>query len=177
MSRLGLARLEALLEAQARIVTGFNVDNTFESATTISADATLARNSLNFVTDTGDSTYALPAAADCSAGDIIQVRYNVIIANTEVHSYGTAGEFYGAHSNVLASGNNANGSVMGIVTAPNGSSNDFLNLTGATDGGPGIGSRLDFWFDGDVWNVNGWLMGSGAGTTAVTAAFADAEAA
>ena len=175
MARLGLGRLEVLMESLKRQVSGFNLKNTFTSATAISADATLAANSLNFVTDNGDSTYALPSAASSNAGDIIHVRYNVTIANSNVHSYGTAGEFYGAHSNVLASDNQANGSVMGIVTAPNGSSNDYLKITGATNGGPGIGSRLEFWFDGSVWNVNGWLMGSGTGATAVTAAFADAE--
>ena len=143
----------------------------FTAATALSADATLAANTLYFVTDTGDSTYALPAAASSTKGDIIHLRYHANIGNSNVHSYGTAGEFLGVQSSVLSSDNNANGTVMNLCAGPNGSSHDYLLLTGATNAGPGVGTTLEFWFDGDQWCVNGWLTSSGAGTTSVTVAY------
>ena len=173
--RVGLARIEALLENLKRQITGFNVANTYASATTVSADATLVANTLNFVTDTGDSTYALPAASGCERGDIISVRYHATIANSSVHSYGTAGEFLGVQSSVFAGDNQANGTVMNLCAGPNGTSHDYLLLTGATNAGPGVGTTLDFWFDGDQWCVNGWLTGSGTGAVSVTVAYSATE--
>ena len=185
--RVGLARIEALVEALNRdlalgassVITVGHIKShmvrpTYTAVTTISADGALVKNTLNFVTDTGTSAYTLPTAANSTKGDHILVKYNAIIGNTAVHKYGTSGEFFGVQSNVVKSEDQPNGSSFGLVTAPNGTSNDFLNLTGATNAGPGIGSELEFWYDGDQWCVFGRLMSSGTGAGAdVTAAFAD----
>ena len=197
--RIGLARMEALIENLKRdlsvgamsisgmtggITTTGDLDvghikshmvrPTYTAVTTVSADGALVKNTLNFVTDTGTSAYTLPAASASTKGDYILVKYNAIIANTNVHKYGTSGEFFGVQSNVVGSTAQANGSVYALITAPNGTTNDFLNLTGATNAGPGIGSELEFWYDGDQWCVFGTLMSSGTGAAAaVTAAFAN----
>ena len=64
--RIGLARMEALMEALKREITGFNVEGTAASITTInSSSVTLARNSVNVVTRAGATDLAMPAAADC----------------------------------------------------------------------------------------------------------------
>jgi hypothetical protein len=149
--------------------------DSFSASTAISADATLAVNTLYHVTDTGDSTYALPAASSSVKGDQIVVRYDAIIANTNIHDYGTAGEFYATWSRIYKMGTAATGGVYTLATAPNGSSNDYLKLTGASNGGPGLGTHLTFTFDGSNWGVNGVIMKSGTGAVAPTAAFADTE--
>ena len=146
----------------------------FSASTALSADATLAVNTLYHVTDTATSVYALPAASSCVKGDRIAVRYDAIIANTAVQDYGTAGEFFATWSRVYKSEDQANGSSFGLVAAPDGTDDDFLKLTGATNAGPGIGSHLTFTFDGSNWGVNGVLYSSGTGADAdVTAAFAE----
>ncbi len=170
--RIGLARFEALMENLKREIIGFNVQNTANAVTRITADGALARNSINLMNDTGTSAYTLPAASECSRGDIIVVKYIAAIADSEVHKYGTSGEFFATHSTVFKHA--AGDDVMAVCTAPNGTSNDFLNLTGATNGGVGIGSELKFHFDGEKWAVNGILYKQGTGAVAVTAAFANA---
>ena len=164
-----------LRKAMRPTMIGPGINIVYTEATTISADATLVANTLNFVTDTADSTYALPTAATSKKGDIISVRYHANIANTAVHSYGTAGEWLGVQSSVFAGDSNANGTVMNLCAGPNGTSHDYLLLTGATNAGPGVGTTLDFWFDGDQWCVNGWLTGSGTGAVSVTVAYSATE--
>ncbi len=185
--RIGLARVEALVENLKRdldlgtdsVMTFGHIKShmvrpTYTAATTVSAAGALVKNTLNFVTDTDGAAYTLPTAANSTKGDHILVRYNAILADGEVHKYGTSGEFFGVQSNVVGSGNAVNGNVFALITAPNGTTNDFLNLTGATNAGPGIGSELEFWYDGDQWCVFGTLMSSGTGAAAaVTAAFAN----
>ena len=185
--RIGLARVEALVEALNRdlalgassVITVGHIKShmvrpTYTAVTTVSADTALVKNTLNFVTDVNACTVTLPTAANSTKGDHILVRYNAILADGEVHKYGTSGEFFGVQSNVVGSGNAVNGNVFALITAPNGTTNDFLNLTGATNAGPGIGSELEFWFDGDQWCVFAKLMSSGTGAGAdVSAAFAN----
>ena len=169
--RVGLARVEALMENLKREIVGFNVETTAAAVTTITAAATLARNSINLLNDTNAATYALPAAADCSRGDVIIVKYINNLADSELHKFGTAGEFFATHSTVFAHA--AGDDVCALVSAPNGTSNDFLTLTGAANGGVGVGSELRFHFDGEKWAVNGTLLKQGTGAVAVTAAFGD----
>jgi len=169
--RVGLARMEALMENLKREIVGFNVESTANAVTTVTAAGALARNSVNLINDTDGAAYTLPAAADCARGDIIIVKYIAAVADTEVHKYGTSGEFFATHSTVFA--HTTGDDVLSHVTAPNGTSNDFLNLTGATNGGIGVGSELRFHFDGDKWAVNGILYKQGTGAVAVTAAFAN----
>jgi hypothetical protein len=150
-----------------------NWQPSYTGSTTLSADATLVKNTLNIVTDTATSVYALPAAASSAKGDTILVRYNAVLGNTNIHDFGTAGEFFAAHSHIINDAGSADGNVYAAVTAANGTSNDFLKLTGATNGGPGIGTELYFWFDGSNWCVLGDVKSSGTGVTAPTVAFAD----
>ena len=146
----------------------------FSSSTALSADGALSANTLYHVTDTGTSVYSLPAAASSVKGDRIVVRYDAIIANTAVQDYGTASEYFATWSRVYKSEDQANGSSFGLVAAPDGTDDDYLKLTGATNAGPGIASHLTFIFDGSNWGVNGVLYSSGTGADAdVTAAFAE----
>ena len=55
----------------------------------------------------------------------------------------------------------------------NGSSNDFLNITGAANGAGGVGTALRFWFDGSNWCVDGNILGKGTAAGTLTVAFAN----
>jgi hypothetical protein len=171
--RIGLARTEALLENLKREIVGFNVETTAASVTTVTAATALVRNTVNVINDTDAAAYTLPAASTCSRGDVIIVKYIAAVADSAIHKYGTAGEFFAAHSHVFADSNAASGGVLTLVTVPDGTDDDFLNLTGATNGGIGIGSELRFHFDGSKWAVNGHLTRQGNGSVAVTAAFGE----
>ena len=154
-----------------RLTTGLKV---FSSITALTAAGTLAANTLYNVSDLDTAIYALPAVASSTAGDVIAVKYDGIIANTAIHDYGTAGEFFATWSTIYKSEDQANGSCFGLVTRPDGTDDDYLKLTGATNAGPGVGSQLTFIFDCSKWGVNGMLYSSGTGAVAdVTAAFAE----
>ena len=143
------------------------------AVTALAAAGALAKNTTYHVTDTDAAAYTLPAAASSTAGDVICVKYIAILANGEVHKFGTAGEFYSAASCVFSATAAANGQVF-ASDIPNGSSNDFLNLTGATNGGVGIGTELLFVYDGAAWRVTGNAYSTGTGAdAAVGVAFAD----
>jgi hypothetical protein len=168
--RIGLARIEALMENLKREIAGFNVATTAQSVTTITAAGALARNSINLINDADGAAYTLPAASTCSRGDIIIVKY-IAAATSGTHKYGTAGEFFSAQSTIF-DGPDDNGANT-LVAAPNGSSNDFLTLTAVSNGGPGIGTELHFHFDGSKWAVNGNVATSGNGSGTINTAFGD----
>ena len=173
--RVGLARVEALMENLKRQVAGFNIETTAAAATTITGDAALARNSVNLMNDATAGAYTLPAAADCSRGDVIIVKYIAAIGNGVAHKFGTSGEFFAAHGVVYDQGANADANQGGAILAANqanGTSHDFLNLDGATNGGGGIGTELRFHFDGTQWAVNGKVEKQGSGIAAAVATFA-----
>ena len=140
----------------------------FTASTALSAATTLAVNTLYHVTDTDTAIYAMPASA--TKGDVIKIVYSVAVADAGVHDYGTAEAFWAVSSNVFKK---AGVEIWAFVTKPNGSSNDFLKLTGATNAGVGIGSWLTFIYNGTLWHAEGKIYAKGAGSSAVTAAFAD----
>jgi hypothetical protein len=57
------------------------------------------------------------------------------------------------------------------ISTSNGTTQDFLNLRGLTDGGPGVGTYIVFTFNGSQWHVAAICKSSGAGTVAGTSAF------
>ena len=141
----------------------------------IAAAMNLEANRRYHVTDTDGATYQLPhSSGSLNTGDVIEVFYNAILGDREVHKFAAGGgELFAPSSNVYKSGNAAAGNVFALVAKPDGDSNDFLNLTGASNGGIGIGTYLKCLFDGAKWHVEGHIMNSGNGGVAVTAAFAD----
>jgi len=168
--RVGLARMEALMENLKREIIGFNVATTAQSVTTHTESGALARNSINLINDADTATFSLPAVADCSRGDIIIVKY-IAAVTSGTHKIGTSGVVYSAQSTIF-DGPDANGAST-LVSAPNGSSNDILTLNAVSNGGPGIGTELHFHFDGSQWAVNGRVATSGNGSGTVNTAFGD----
>ena len=142
---------------------------------TVAAAMNLEPNRRYHVTDTDGATFQLPhSSGSLNTGDVIEIWYNAVLGNGEVHKFAAGGgELYAPSSNVYKSSNAAVGNVFALVTKPDGDSNDFLNLTGASNGGIGIGTYLKCLFDGAKWHVEGHVMNTGNGGVAVTAAFAD----
>ena len=143
----------------------------FSSVTALTAAGALAVNTLYHVNDTDGASYTLPAASGCVKGDIIKCVYIAALADGEVHKYGTSGEFFANTSIVLIPGNAANAQVWTKDVA-DGTGDDFLNLTGATNAGWGIGTVLTFIFNGSKWHVECTGASQGTGAVAATAAFA-----
>ena len=55
--RVGLARVEALMENLKREVVGFNVETTANAVTTVTAAGALVRNTVNLINDTDGAAY------------------------------------------------------------------------------------------------------------------------
>jgi len=121
--------------------------------------------------DVNGLTCTLPAASASTVGDKIEVIYTGILADGFVHKYGTAGEFFAATS-LLIKPSNATGNAAYAKDSADGTGDDFLNLTGGTNAGWGIGTTLTFIFNGSQWHVECWGKATGNGSTAATGAFA-----
>ena len=144
---------------------------TITTVTALAAAGALAAGTRYHVTDLDAAAYTLPAASSSTVGDMIEVVYIGILADGEVHKYGTAGEFYAATSFVLVP-SNATGNSAYTVDVADGAADDFLNLTGATNAGWGIGTRLTFIYNGSKWHVECHGKATGNGSTGATGAFA-----
>jgi hypothetical protein len=119
-------------------------------------------------------TATLPAQASSTSGDVIIVEYQVIVANGATHKFGTAGEFFLAKSAVYKM-TGATGSAVGLINTvdvADGTADDFLNLVGLTNSGPGIGSYVVFTFNGTVWRAEARCTSSGTGAAANLSVFA-----
>ena len=88
-----------------------------------------------------------------------------------MHKYGTAGEFF-ADTSVVMIPSNATGNSAYTKDVADGAADDFLNLTGATDAGWGIGTTLTFIYNGSKWHVECFGKATGNGSTGATGAFA-----
>tara|TARA_Y100000593_G_scaffold55219_1_gene103280 strand:+ start:681 stop:1265 length:585 start_codon:yes stop_codon:yes gene_type:complete len=143
----------------------------FTSVTALTAGGALSANTLYHVNDTDTGSYTLPAAASSTIGDRIELIYKAAVANGEVHKYGTSGEFLADTSYVLIPSNAANAQVYTSDHA-DGTGDDFLNLTGASNAGWGIGTKLVFVFNGSKWHVECVGTSQGTGAVAATAEFA-----
>ena len=119
-------------------------------------------------------TATLPAQASSTVGDVIIVEYQVLAANGATHKFGTAGEFFMANSAVYKK-TGATGSAVGLidtVDVADGTGDDFLNLVGLTNSGPGIGSYVVFSFNGTLWRAEARCTSSGTGAAANLSVFA-----
>ena len=117
-------------------------------------------------------TATLPTAATSTAGDVIIVDWHVPVDNGATQKFGTAGEFFEVSSVVYKTT-----TVLAVIFAADvadGSGDDFLNMVGLSNAGPGIGSRIVFSFNGTVWRADAVSTTSGTGAAAGTSVFAAA---
>jgi|TARA_R110002111_G_scaffold82_4_gene761 filamentous hemagglutinin family protein len=115
-------------------------------------------------------TATLPAASASTAGDIIIVDWHVAVTNGATQKFGTAGEFFEVSSVVYKTT-----TVLAVIFAADvadGTGDDFLNMIGLTNAGPGVGSRIVFSFNGTVWRADAISTTSGTGAAAGTSVFA-----
>ena len=149
---------------------------TTATPTTIAAGA-LTANTVYRNATTSTAVFSLPARADSTAGDWIKVFYTDDIDDAAKHDYGTSGEVFATTSLLFKATAAPNAQVWGFAAA-DGTDDDYIKLTGATDGGSadggvGIGTTLTFVFDGTAWSVDAWVYAQGEGNANVTAAFAE----
>ena len=129
----------------------------------------LVKNTVNIApADGNDATMTLPTAASSVAGDVIVVEYHTAMSNGQTHKYGTAGAFFMANAVVYR---RAAVEIFSKDVA-DGTGDDFLNLVGLTNAGPGIGSIVVFAYNGTQWNAEARLTSSGSGIAANLSVFA-----
>jgi hypothetical protein len=138
------------------------IDNGFNEA--------LIKNTYYLAPSDGFSiTATLPLAAASAVGDTIVVEYKNDISNNFIHKYGTSGQFFMTESSCYRP--NA-GALTYSTSSGEGSTTDFLNLTGLTNAGPGVGTFVVFTFNGAKWRAEARCTSSGDGTVAGTSVFA-----
>ena len=113
-------------------------------------------------------TATLPTIANSTVGDVIIIEYKNDIINGQIHKYGTSGNFFMAGSSCYTPNI---GALTYSVSNGNGTSHDFLNLIGLTNGGPGVGTYVVFTFNGDKWRAEARCTTSGDGSDAGTSVF------
>jgi hypothetical protein len=143
----------------------------FSSMTEQDTGGALVANTRNNITRTSAGDWTLPNVADSTKGDTVWVQYDVDLANAALHSYSSDAAFNAISTVYKPIGTGA--TALALVTRPNGSSNDFLNITGAANGAGGVGTALRFWFDGSNWCVDGNILGKGTAAGTLTVAFAN----
>tara|TARA_R110001592_G_scaffold150946_4_gene377036 strand:+ start:47 stop:679 length:633 start_codon:yes stop_codon:yes gene_type:complete len=168
ISNAGIAtatgRVGGTLTAKNQIANGFS--------------GALVKNTVNIApADGNNATMTLPASASSVAGDVIVVEYHDAMSNGQTHKYtggGASGEFFMAKS-VVYRMTGATGSAVGLIMSADvadGTGDDFLNLIGLTNSGPGIGSIVVFSYNGTQWNAEARLTSSGTGIAANLSVFA-----
>ena len=95
-------------------------------------------------------------------------QYQAAMSTGQVHKYGTSGEFFMAGSAVYR---RAGVEIFSVDTA-DGAADDFLNLIGLTNAGPGIGSYVVFTYNGSKWRAEARLASSGTGAASNLSVFA-----
>jgi len=182
--RVGLARIQALIENLKRDIA---LGTTTLSAATLSsttgltapsmtsktqlanaASGVLAKNTWYLAPADGAAiTVTLPTQANSTKGDVIVVQYNVVIDNGATHKYGTSGEFFMVGSSIFK---RAAVEIFSVDVSD--ATDDFLNLIGLTNCGPGIGSMVIFTFNGSTWQAEATCTASGNGSATNLSVFA-----
>ena len=199
--RMGLGRMEALLEAVDRdldladstltnciittsaavTTTGTTKFTTAATATGVAAptitaktqmanafSAALVKNTWYLAPADGAAiTATLPTNANSVAGDCIVVEYHVAIDNGATHKYGTSTQMF-----MVGSACYKRAAVEIFSVDVSDATDDFLNLVGLTNAGPGIGSIVKFTFNGTNWMAEARLTSSGNGSATNLSVFA-----
>ena len=168
----GSLTLSAGLSSPTGLVGGSNTSKTqLANGSTI----TLAKNTIYLAPADGNAcTNPLPAIADSTTGDVIIVEYQDVMVNGQTQKFGTAGEFFMAKSAIYRP-TGATGSAVGLiysVDVADGTADDFLNMIGLTNAGPGVGSYIIFSFNGTGWRAEARLTSSATGAAANLSVFA-----
>tara|TARA_R110002110_G_scaffold11595_1_gene55579 strand:- start:41 stop:922 length:882 start_codon:yes stop_codon:yes gene_type:complete len=145
---------------------------------THTAGGNLIINTLNVINVSAGAhqTFNMPAAAACTAGDTVVVKYVGDVPNTYFHKYDTdAASFDPASFVFRASPINADttaGQAYLFVTPPNGSSHDVFTVTGSTNGGCGSRSQFNFVYTGTTWRLwDGIIHPGGSGNNGASGSF------
>jgi hypothetical protein len=119
-------------------------------------------------------TATLPTIVSSIVGDVIIVEYVNAIVTGNMHKFGTGGELFMRDSAVYRKTGAAAGAIglVNTVNRADGTTHDFLNLTGLLNAGPGVGSYLVFSFNGVGWRAEARCTSSGTGAASNVSVFA-----
>jgi hypothetical protein len=117
--------------------------------------------------DGNNITATLPTNANSVKGDTIVVEYHVVISNGQTHKYGTTTQMFMVGSSVYK---RAAVEIFSVDISDG--TDDFLNLVGLTNAGPGIGTLVKFTFNGTNWMAEARCTSSGNGSVANLSVFA-----
>lgn len=116
----------------------------------------------------------LPTQAASSKGDFIKIILVGAVGNGTALKIGTSGEFFAAGSTVTVP-NGSDAARIAVIDVADGTDDDFLNITGATNGDGGIGSTVELLYNGSAWEAKAVILGQGTGAVAsATTTFAQA---
>ncbi|MBC8395994.1 MAG: hypothetical protein H8E16_02700 [Flavobacteriales bacterium] len=121
-------------------------------------------------------TATLPAQGSSTVGDTIILEWHTVINTTAVQKVGTSGEYFMVGSTIYRT-TGATGAATGLIKSvdvADGVADDFVNFTGLTNSGPGIGSMAIITFNGATWRMEANLTSSGTGIAANLSEFATA---
>jgi len=139
------------------------------------ATAALVKNVITMNPVDGNAcVLTLPTHAASVVGDAILFEVDTAIANGETVKIGTASQFFMAKSRVVRQTGATGSAVTGItsIDLADGTGDDFLNLVGLTNAGPGVGSNVEITFNGTAFMVNAYMESSGTGVAANLSVFA-----
>jgi hypothetical protein len=108
----------------------------------------------------------LPAQASSKKGDFITFDLLADMTNLDVLKIGTAGEFFSTGSKLHVVGEDA--TRIGVMKFSE-ATEDFLNITCATNGDGGTGTNFQCYFNGTTWGINCEVYGIGARSAASAA--------
>ena len=135
-------------------------------ATTVTSNALELAVNTNYHALAAAHAITIPSAAAGAAGDWITVIYSAVVANGDAHTYTTTTDAsYAAGSLIRRIG----GGVASFIDIANGTSDNVMTLTGATNGDMGIGTSLrllNTTGDTDGWVVYAEVINQGDGSGA-----------
>ena len=165
-----------------KIVGGLATGSGYAAATVVAKtqtanDATIAlvKNVITMNPVDGNAcVYTLPTHAASAVGDFILLEIDTAIANGETVKIGTASQFFMAKSRVVRQTGATGSAVSGItsIDLADGTGDDFLNLVGLTNAGPGVGGTVKIGFNGTNFMVDAYMESTGTGIAANLSVFA-----
>jgi hypothetical protein len=166
---IGHARIK---NGMVRVVNESEVSRATRTVLTVSTSATLVVNSHNTLAASNAATFTLPSGDE---GDFITVLLIGAVNNGQTLKFAApTGSFFSKGSKAFVEGQD--GTRVAVINQANGTSNDFFNIVGLTNGDGGIGSELKFTcLGGTNWAADIYITGQGAMSAAsANTVFADA---
>jgi hypothetical protein len=121
------------------------------------------------ITTTASRNWKIPSSANGQMGDWISIFYTAAIGDGNAHNFNTLDTAY-SQGSILHVRSGSSAARIGVVDISS-SAEDTINITGATNGDGGVGTKL--LFRNVTGGINGWaceVVVEGQGDTSVASA-------